>query len=403
VLDCVLISRDEDLRQQVTDLMRLSEGQARLQLDLTSAADELPREALGRILGAKPQVVFLDLGDSSTTGIRVLKALSQEAPDMVVLVAGPALQADALLEIMRAGASEYLPRPLSAEDTTGAFQRVRRRLGPTRSDTGGAKGRLLTVFSAKGGTGVTTLAVNLAVLLREQTEKPVLLLDLAPALGTAALLMGVRPRYSYLDVIQNFHRLDDELLESFLEESPSGVAVLASPTLTYDAPEPGPDQVMALIRLCLRHFDHVVVDAGSAVSTLTERVLSESDERLAVSTPELPTLRNLKRVLELFGHATSNGQGSPKVVLNQYRDGMGVSRREVEEALGRPVFATLEWDGDTVVQSLNLGRPAVSAGRSRFGKDLTHLGQRLAIASSKDRSAKSRLSFLNPFRDKSSG
>jgi pilus assembly protein CpaE len=406
VLDCVLISRDEDFRRQVTQLMRRAEGQARLALDLSNAADELPREALSRVLASKPQVVFLDLGEASTTGVRVLKALSQEAPEIVAIVAGPVLEADTLLEVMRAGAGEYLPRPLGDDDTATAFQRVRRRLGPSRAETLDVQGRLLSVFSAKGGTGVSTVAVNLAVDLRQRTGQPVLLLDLAPALGTAALLLGLRPRYSYLDVVQNFHRIDDELLESFLETSEGGVSVLASPsTLVPDGTGPGVEQIMGLLRLCRRHFGFVVVDAGNAVSHLVEQVLRESDERLAVSTPELPTLRNLKRALELVGPST-NGHGPPKVVLNQFREGTGVSRREVEEALAQPVFATLEWDGVTVTQSANLGRPAVSAsGRSRFGKDLTRLGKRLAgdRAAGDAARAKGLSKLLNPFRDKSSG
>jgi pilus assembly protein CpaE len=404
VLDCVLISRDEDFRRHVSELIRRSEGLARLMLDLPNAADELPREALARILAAKPQIVFLDLGET-ITGVRVLKVLSQEAPEVASLVAGPTLEADTLLEIMRSGAAEYLPRPLGDDDLTTAFQRVRRRMASGRGgETAGESGRLLSVFSAKGGTGVTTVAVNLAVHLRGTTGKRVLLLDLAPALGTTALLLGIRPRYSYLDVIQNFHRIDDELLDSFLEDSEAGVTVLASPSVMHDALPPDPEQVMGLVRLCLRHFDYVVVDAGSTLSPVTEQVLHASNERLAVSTPELPTLRNLKRVLDLVGHSV-NGHGPPKIVLNQYRDGTGVSRREVEEALGQPVYAMVEWDGDSVVQSLNLGRPAVSAAaRSRFAKDLMRMGDRLTGGEAGAKPGKSGIlpTFLNPFRSKTS-
>lgn len=399
MLDCVLISRDEDFRRQVSELIRRGEGQARLMLDIPSSAEELPREALGRILGARPQVVFLDLGETSTTGARVLKALGQEAPDVAVLVAGPALEAEALLDIMRSGAAEYLPRPLGDEDTATAFNRVRRRLAPGRADAAGDLGTLVSVFSAKGGTGVSTVAVNFASQLEKLTGKSVLLLDLAPALGTAPLLLGVRPRYSYLDVIQNFHRLDDELLESFLEQTESGVSVLASPSLLSDAPQPDTAQVMALVRLCQRHFDYVVVDAGTALTEITETVLRESTERIVVSTPELPTLRNLKRVLDLVGPISSNGHSPPKIVLNQYRDGTGVSRREVEEALGQPVYSTVEWDAETVVQSVNLGQPAVlAASRSRFSKDFDRFGRRLIVDLGDEAVGEEKKGLLNVFR-----
>jgi pilus assembly protein CpaE len=372
-------------------------------LDLSASADELPREAVGQILGATPQVLFIDLGESSTTGLRVLKVLSHDAPDLTMVVAGPALGAEALLEVMRTGAAEYLPRPFNPGDVTAAFERVRRRLGPTKSEGPAPRGRVISVFSAKGGTGVTTVAANLAVFLRQRTEKPTLLLDLNPSLGTAALILGLRPRYSYLDVIQNFHRIDDELLESFLEEDPHGVSVLSSPTLVTDGTSPTTEQILGLVRLCQRHFANVVIDAGASVTGPIAEVLRESDERLVVSTPELPTLRNLKRALEVVAGSATNGSGPPKVVLNQYRTGTGVSGREVEQALGTDIFATLDWDEETVVQSLNLGQPVVG-GRSRFGKALTRLGNRLAGEPEGQKESESRLlpSFLKSFRDKNS-
>lgn len=377
MLDCVLVSRDDGFRRQVAELARRSEAHVRLALDLQASADELPREAVSRILGANPRLAFVDLGDASTTGLRVLKVLSQDAPDLTIVVAGPALGAEALLEVMRSGAAEYLPRPFDTGDVLAAFERVRRRLAPVQPETPGARGRVFSIFSAKGGTGVTTVAANLAVYLRTTTDKPTLLLDLTPSLGTAALVLGVRPRYSYLDVIQNFHRIDDELLESFLEEDANGVCVLASPTLATADAQPTTEQLVGLVRLCQRHFAYVVVDAGSTITVPISEVLRESDDRLVVSTPELPTLRNLRRILELVAGNATNGSGPPKVVLNQYREGTGVSQREVEEALGSSVFATLGFDDETVVQSLNLGRPIVH-GRSRVGKELNRLGSRVA-------------------------
>jgi hypothetical protein len=107
-------------------------------------------------------------------------------------------------------------------------------------------GKVTTVFSAKGGTGVTTVATNLAVALRLLTDKEVLLVDLAPALGTAAVAMGVHPRYTYLDVIQNFHRIDEDLFRSFLEVDESGVHVLASPPLAGGNGCPGGEELQGL-------------------------------------------------------------------------------------------------------------------------------------------------------------
>jgi pilus assembly protein CpaE len=378
VIDCVLISADEEFRRLVLELVRHQDSHAHLALDINKPAHEVPREALGRVLGTHARVVFIDLADS-TTGVRVVRALNQEAPEIAVIATGPELTADALLQIMRSGASEYLPRPLSRDDAVEAFARTRRRITPVARDgTPVKEGRLTTVFSAKGGTGVTMLATNLAISLRQITDESVLLLDLAPSLGTAALALGLAPRYSYLDVVQNFHRIDEELLRSFLELHECGLAVLASPPAAEDPSGITTDQALGLIRLCRRHFAHVVVDGGAGVMDAVGAALMESDHKIAVTTPELPTLRNLKRAIEVLYTPSTNGHEPLRVVLNRFDEDSGVSARDVETGLGFDVSVIIARDDTGITQSINLGEPVVLAGRSRVAKELYRLGADIA-------------------------
>lgn len=399
MLDCVLISQDDAFRRQVTDLVGRAESNAQLTVDLPSSAERLSREAVARIVEATPRLAFLDLGET-TTGLRVVKALAEDAPDLAVLVTGPALPAETLLEVMRAGATEYLPRPLGENDVAEAFARLRKRVGTTGA-AADAKGRVVTVFSSKGGTGVTTVAANLAVLIAQRTDEPTLLLDLNPGFGTAELTLGLQPRYSYLDVVRNFHRLDGELLESYLEEHESGVSFLAAPSIEEDGEGATPDEFLELLRLCRRHFSHVVIDAGSRIRDLTIFALRESDELLMVATPEIPTLRNLKRAQNHLRLRGLNGASAPKVVLNQAREGTGVTEREIQEVLGERVFATLERDEETVLRSLNMGEPVGEAGRSRIARGFARLGD--GLLGTNGRKSGGRLSFLKPFRTSSSG
>jgi pilus assembly protein CpaE len=375
LLDCVLISSDEGFRHVVLGILRQPANQARLALDLQVQADGLNRELVARVLQARPRVVFLDLG-SNPSGVGGIRILTQEAPDLSLVVGGPALSAEGLLAVMRAGASEYLPRPFSQEEALEAFQRVRRRTKAVASDQPLSLGKVTSVFSGKGGTGVTTVATNLAVALRLLTEKEVLLVDLAPALGTAAVAMGVHPRYTYLDVIQNFHRMDEELFRSFLEADPSGVHVLASPLSPGGMDVPSGEELESLIHLCRQCFDYVVVDGGSSVSSQLGALLHHSDERVLVVTPELPAMRNLKQALDLYGRI--NGKAPPHLVLNQHKDGLGLTSRDVEDGLGQPISLILEKDDQRVLQSINVGRPEVLGGGSRFAKSILDLGRTLA-------------------------
>jgi pilus assembly protein CpaE len=375
MVDCALISSDEAFRHLILGLVRQPAAQARLVLDLQTTAGNLGPDAVKRILSANPRLVFLDLG-SSTGGIEGLQALSQEVPEVGFVVTGPKLTAEGLLAVMRAGATEYLPPPLTQEEVLGAFRRARKRMAPTSGETAAPSGRVVAVLSPKGGTGVTTVATNLSLALVRLTGKEVLLLDLAPALGTAALAMGLQPRYTYVDVIQNFHRIDEELLRSFMEKHEPKVTVLASPMAPGAAVGLRPDQVLSLIRLCQRHFGYVVVDAGNALTDITAAILREADEEVIVLNPELPTLRNLKRILATLGQV--NGKGPRKFVLNQFKEGLGLSPRDVEDSLGQALSAVIEREEDAIVESINLGRPVILVGKSRVAKSILGLAGKIA-------------------------
>ena len=266
------------------------------------------------------------------------------------------------------------------------------------------RGQLTTLFSPKGGVGVTTVAVNLAIRVHEITEESTLLLDLSSFLGTAALMVGLQPRYSYLDVIQNFHRMDEELFRSFLEEHESGIHVLASPPGIRGHKQPTMDEVMGLIRFCRRNYAQVVVDAGHSLTPAAEAALLEADHRLLVSTPELPTLRNLKRMLEMLVDYTSNGKEPPRLVLNQYAEGLGVTVAEVEKGLGLEVDTVIDRDASLISESINLGRPAVLMKRSPFERAMTNLGARIAGSSTLALQRSGIIeTLLKPFRSSGSG
>jgi pilus assembly protein CpaE len=375
LLDCALISSDESFRHSVLAIIRKPGNQAKLALDLPLFAGDLKRESLEKLGQAKPEIIFLDLGpDPNGTG--AIQVLSQKIPGAALIVGGPTLSADGILKVMRDGATEYLPRPFEPEEISDAFGRMKRRAKAGQGVQPLTLGRLFTVFSAKGGTGVTTVSVNLAVALRLLTKKSVLLLDLAPAMGTAAITMGVQPRYTYIDVIKNFHRVDDELLHSFLETDESGVGVLASPVSPLDSERPSSEELRDLTVLCRQHFDYVVVDGGSQFSSLLAPVLDVADERLLVVTPELPALRNLKLALDQVG--ISNGKASPRLVLNKQKDGLGLPPRDIEDGLGHRMDLVVGRYDSRIIESVNMGRPEVLSGNSRFAKEIMALGRKLA-------------------------
>jgi pilus assembly protein CpaE len=164
------------------------------------------------------------------------------------------------------------------------------------------------------------------------------------------------------------------------------------------------DEILGLVRFCRRNYAHVVVDAGHALTPAAEAALLDADNRLLVSTPELPTLRNLKRVLEVLTDDATNGKSPPRLVLNQYADGVGVTVAEVEKGLGLQVDTVIPRDPSLTSESINLGRPAVLMGRSSFAQAMTELGGRIAGPAAVTVQRGGLLeTLLKPFRSNGSG
>jgi pilus assembly protein CpaE len=366
-LRCALISVDPAFRTAVTDIAQDPARAVDLTLDISSSVTDLRRDALEHVRRAEPEVVFLDLGDDPVIGLMFVRALTEDAPELVVVLAGPKLDAEPLLEVMRAGASEYLPKPVEPGDVAGALARVTRKLrGAERRST--PAGRMISVFSAKGGVGASTTATNLAAHLAQSTGKRTLLIDLDVEMGAVALLLGLRPSFSFVDLIENFHRLDEGLLESYVERHPSGLYVLSAPPLA-DGLTVTRENTRTLLDFVREHFDYVVLDLEKGLSPVSLVGLEQSDLCLVVATPELPTLRNVKRVLPTVERATGAGSEKIRIVLNQYREGLGISVADVQNTLGYEVFFTLERD-DAVSHSVNMGKPLVLNGGSKFGKGI---------------------------------
>lgn len=376
---CALITRDEGLRTTFGQM--LGEGASHLELvaNLGASMGELTTGIVEKLEAREPDLVVVDVGDGVATDPDALALVRELTATRGLVVTGPEASSSQLLELMRAGVSEYLPKPVDDGSLRAAIRRQSQQ--PSQKvDANRKAGELHAVYAAKGGSGVTTTAVNVAVQMARVSDKKILLVDLTSELGTAAVTMGLEPRYSFLDVIQNAHRMDWDLLESHLERHESGVYFLGAPILPGEVQGLGREDVKDLLRLLRGHFDVVVVDLGKVSSANDLAVIEAADHALLVTTPELPTLKNTRALLTRFATSTAVDTERTRLVLNAYWPECEVSVGQVEEALGIDVFATLRRDGNGVPHSINLGLPIVLNGKSPFSQDVKALGSRLAGA-----------------------
>ncbi|MGH7551908.1 MAG: AAA family ATPase, partial [Longimicrobiales bacterium] len=348
-----------------------------IRAEVTTPLTELDREIVEQLRNSDAQMVLLDLGLDATMGLRFARYLSEASPTRVFVLTGPAANPEILLEAMRVGASEYLPAPVDDSDLAAALARAVRRVGGAPIREVQEPGHVVAVFSAKGGTGVSTTATNLAVQLHATTHRSTLLLDLDLELGSGALYLGLHPRYSVLDVAKNLHRMDQNLLASFVERHDTGIHVLASPTQPSAGELLTKDQVRSIINLLRRQYEYVVIDLARTVTPLSLGAFEASERILLMTTPDLPTLRNTKRVIPLMERALG-GTDKIRLVLNRRRPADIITPEDVKKALGHAVSWSLESDEERVGSSLNEGKPVVLESKSRYGRDIKAMAAALA-------------------------
>src|SRR2546428_2498222 len=374
-----LISSDASFRESVKQVLGGAEHGVELSVEITIACTEINEAQVEELRRVALDLVLLDFERDPTTGIKFAHFLADLDPHRQLVATGPPLSPDLLLEAMRAGTWEYLPKPVPAEALRTALHRVMRKLGWVPSGGLQPAGRLYALFSPKGGCGCTTAATNLAIVLHRLTGKKTLLVDLDLELGDTVLLLGVEPRFSLIDVVRNFHRMDAGLLGSFVERHESGVHLLSAPDHVDRAEVPAEDQIRTILHFVKQHYAYVVVDTSTSLTPSALAAFGEADRILVVTNLDLPSLRNLQRRLPLLERTAGKAvRDRIRIVVNRYAGNDVISLGDVQRTLGMKVSWTLSNDYAAVSRSINAGKPVVLNGKSRYTRDLQPLGADLA-------------------------
>ena len=389
-----LISTDAAFRDTVRDVVPGPDVGVTLGIEISVPFAQVGEQELQSLRHSEPDLIILDLEDDPELGIKFAQFIAETRPCRF-LVVGPTLSPELLLETMRAGAIDYMTKPVSAEALLAAVERLANRLGRTGMDRPRAPGVTYAFASAKGGSGSTTVVTNLAISLHQLTGKKTLLVDLELELGEVALFLGVQPRFNFVDMVQNFHRMDAGLLASFIERHPSGVHLLSAPYHPDRAEAVSADQIRRIMNFLRQHYDFILVDTSKSLSPATLAVFEQSDLVFVVTSADLPSVRNIQRGLPLIRRALVGGEQQIRVIVNRYHGGEAISLKDIERTLGLKVYSTLSNDYDAVITSINSGKPLILNGsNSKYAKDLRTLGSQISGL----RPQRSRLRLGNPFR-----
>jgi pilus assembly protein CpaE len=312
-------------------------------------------EGLRAIQATNPMVVILELNEIDQ-GVDDIKLILSRFPRTSVFVTSANRSTDWILRSMRAGAIEYLLKPVDPKEMGEAMQKVGRLWVPKPAGID-EEGKIIAVYNPVGGMGTTTIAVNLAAKLCEG-DKKVALVDLNLFGGDVDSFLDFSPKYTLSSVTTNISRLDANFLMSVMTRHSSGIYVLTEPHEVDEASEITPEQVRRVLAFLKEIFSYVIIDTGGHLAGCNLTVFENSDHVLFNTVLSLPALKNAKRYLAAMGRKGLR-QGRVQLIVNRYLPRADIRVEDAEKVLGWKVLLTIPNEYTDVIASINKGVPLV--------------------------------------------
>ncbi len=342
-------------------------------------------EASQTVTSGDVRMVLIGPSYNDDAAMDQIRSLHNQDPSLVLMMVADVVTADILRKGMRAGVSDVIEAPLDEAKIEAAIEQfahdvLKRQVTDTSSEApeaSGEKGRIITVTSAKGGSGKTVLATNLALVLNRFPDSKVVLVDADLQFGDVCLVLQLEPRFTMVNAAHELHQLDGELLDSLLTEHPSGLKVLAAPLEPAFADDITTAGLMQMLDVLRDNFDYIVVDTAAMLDELILSLIEKSDDILMLVDMDLPSVKNAKLALEtlrLLKFSTAN----VKLVMNRSNSKAKLDNKEIEGALKMDISASVPSDA-VVAASVNEGRPVVETDpKSRVSKGFESVAELIA-------------------------
>lgn len=324
-------------------------------------------EAIQTVSSGDVRMLLIGPSFSNDVSIEQIRQIHNQDPSLVLMLVAEEVTSDLLRKGMRAGVSDVLEAPLDESKIEAAIEQfahdvLRRQSSaasaPVAEDRGRQEqGRIITVTSAKGGSGKTVLATNLALVLNRFPDTKVCLVDADLQFGDVCLVLQLEPRFTMVNAAHELHHLDAELLDSLLTEHPTGLKVLAAPLEPAFADDITTAGLMQMLDVLKENYDYVIVDTAAMLDELILSLIEKSDDILMLVDMDLPSVKNAKLALEtlrLLKFSTANVQ----LVMNRSNSKAKLDNKEIEGALKMQIAASIPSDA-VVAASVNEGRPVV--------------------------------------------
>jgi pilus assembly protein CpaE len=349
-------------------------------------------ELAGRLSGSVPVIVVMGPSCATDADLGIAERLVQHHSNLAAILVVDELSTEMLQHALRAGIRDVLTLRGESGRISSAVERIALTLngqpkrpsaaptptgGPTETETmvmdPEMQGRVITVFSTKGGAGKSVISTNLAVSLAQRTNQPVCLVDGDLQFGDVAVMLKLTPHHTIVDAVSSLDRLDAPLLEDYLvTHEPSGLKVLPAPLEPAFADQVGAPEMVAIVELLRSFHAYVVVDTPAYFNDVVLGLVDVSDDVILVAGMDIPNIKNVKIGLQTL-RLLNTPMEKLLLVLNRSNSKVKLDIGEVERTLQTKADCLVPSDV-LVPQSVNKGVPVVlHAPKSSVSKSIQQL------------------------------
>ncbi len=335
------------------------------------------QEAINLSQSLKPDVVIMDINMPDMDGITATEAIRRKVPYTQIVILSVQSDPGYMRRAMLAGARDFLTKPPSIDDLTAAIHRAgemaieeRSKLAssfPTASTSGGSAstgqagkplGKIIMVYSPKGGSGTTTIVTNLAIALHSE-ENHAILIDASLQFGDVAVFLNEQVKNSLLELVPRAEELDPEVVKDVaIHHSASGIEILAAPPRPEMAEKVNADQFGKMLQYLRQMYAYILLDTSSYLTDVVQVSIEAADMIVLITTQDIPAIKNANSFLTL---TDASGIKREKIifVMNRYDKRISIAPERVGESLRQPIPIAIPLDDRIVSGSINRGVPFV--------------------------------------------
>ncbi|MHC1784958.1 MAG: response regulator [Anaerolineaceae bacterium] len=363
----------DDIPETRENIRRLLQFDTDLEVIATAKSG---KEAIEICADAKPDVILMDINMPDMDGIAATEGVRKKLPYVQVIILSVQRNPEYMRRAMLAGARDFITKPPVYDELSAAIHRagvmaLEEKIKFTQSTLNapragvpafltseGSYGKVIVVYSPKGGTGTTTIAINLAVAFR-QDDKRVAIIDGDLQYGDVSVFLNETPKNTILDLTPRIDELDAELIAEFMAvHTASGVKILPPPPTPDLSDQINSEQFAKLLLLLRQNNDFIIIDTSSYLSEPVQVALETADAIVLITTPEIPAIKNCNLFLSLIDAGGIN-RDHIVFVMNRYDNRRSIAPERVGASLHQNVALTIPFDDVYVNNSMNKGVPIV--------------------------------------------